>query len=399
MKIETQIEFSDYTENLRALGEYKGQDVIIDGIIPGETAEVTLTDKIDDVYYGKLKKIVKASRYREKPICPYYDSCGNCSLSHVSYQARLDSKADALKKRLEFAGESVKIEPVEKVFFPYKYRNHISLFFSHKKDAVTLGYKDPRTGLVSDIDSCAVCDKWASVLIKTVKTFAGKFKIKSFSPITGEGKLAYLNAVYIDGRLILTIECVGESLMGSAWLHKELCSVFGKVNFYTAYRSDAGMQYNLIGGDRKASVRFCGKQIPVRPNMRLPVNDKLFSKAFRTIEDRIREEYTLVSGDCSAVITDLLSDNENVFIKKGSSMPVKKPLQGFMEIKDLFSDNQRRFLKTFRTKKLVVLVNDCDGIEDTVRALLGEKYGRVTVLPFDMQPQTKKLSALLFCET
>lgn len=80
-------------------------------------------------------------------------------------------------------------------------------------------------------------------------------------------------------------------------------------------------------------------------------------------------------------------------------MPVKKPLQGFMEIKDLFSDNQRRFLKTFRTKKLVVLVNDCDGIEDTVRALLGEKYGRVTVLPFDMQPQTKKLSALLFCET
>lgn len=399
MKIETRIEFGGFTDNLRSLGKYNDKQVIMDGIIPGETADVVLTDKIDEVYYGKPVKIVKPSKFRVKPPCEYYDTCGNCSLQHIDYQFQVESKLKILGKKLAPFDKEVTVLPAEKVFFPYKYRNHVSLYFSHKKDRITLGYKDLRTGLVTDIDSCAVCDKWIAVLIKTVKSFAGKFKIRSFNPVTGEGKLISLNAIFTDNRLILAVQTASESLMGSAWLYKELCAVFGKVSFYTCFRTDAGLQYNLIGGERRASVRFCGKDLPVKPNMRLPVNDKLFGKLFRAVEEKIGEEYTLVSGDCSATLTELLSDNSNVFIKKSNDMPAKKPLQSFIELKDGFEDNQLRFIKTFRTKRLLILLNDCDRIEETVKTVVNEKYRSVTVTPFDMQPQTKKLSALLFCET
>jgi len=401
MKAEAQIKFDCFTENFRSMGEYKGLPVICDGILPDETAEIVVTDKIDEVYYAKLKRITKASKFRVSPQCKIFSECGNCSLQYVDYKKQAEYKQQAIESVIERDGVNATVLPVQTLYYPYKYRNRVSLAFGHKGNVITLGYKDPRTGLITDINTCPVCDKWLETLVKTVKSYCGKFKIRSYSQVTGEGKVIGLNAWFIDNRLILNIEAAQPSLMGSAWLYKELLTVFSnKVHFWVSYKDDSGYQYTLVGGDKKAEVKFCNTSIMLKPNMRLPVNEKLFSKLMKSVEEKVNEDYTAVYHDCSQIVLEILKKNKNVYIRKGETIaPEKKPMMTFVELKDGITENHERFLRTVRAKKALVLLNDCDNISEVILALNVLGYNNVEVTPYDMQPQTRKITALLECRS
>jgi len=91
---------------------------------------------------GELIEILKASKERTKPLCPYYGSCGGCQLQHLTYEAQLESKRqwveDALKKQAGLDG--IEVPPVLAAEQQWGYRRRISLILRPHHGTYHAGY-------------------------------------------------------------------------------------------------------------------------------------------------------------------------------------------------------------------------------------------------------------------
>ena len=46
---------------------------------------------------GKINKIIKKSELRMDALCPYYNTCGGCNISNLSYSEQLKFKVNKVK--------------------------------------------------------------------------------------------------------------------------------------------------------------------------------------------------------------------------------------------------------------------------------------------------------------
>lgn len=119
-------------ESIAAGGEGVGR--LADGRVvfthrtaPGDLAEVELTERRPRWARARLLRVVEPSSSRRDPPCPFYASCGGCTLEHLTYPAQLAAKqrivADAMSRigRIEAEPPEVVPSPIET-----RYRNRVS---------------------------------------------------------------------------------------------------------------------------------------------------------------------------------------------------------------------------------------------------------------------------------
>ncbi|MEK9923600.1 MAG: hypothetical protein VW521_12090 [Rhodospirillales bacterium] len=86
------------------ISDHLGKPVYAPGLLPGEKALVRLTNNRGD---GRIAEIITRhsnSLDRITPICLHAESCGGCSVQHLSSSAYLDWKEDLLTKALSLKG-------------------------------------------------------------------------------------------------------------------------------------------------------------------------------------------------------------------------------------------------------------------------------------------------------
>ena len=66
----------------------------VDKALPNEIVDIDIVSEKKNYLEGKINKIIVESNKRIKPICPYYDKCGGCSLLHQEYSEQLEFKKD-----------------------------------------------------------------------------------------------------------------------------------------------------------------------------------------------------------------------------------------------------------------------------------------------------------------
>lgn len=95
------------------------------GLIDEKVTFVELGKK-KGVRRGETKAIIKASKYRLSPPCPYAPVCGGCDFQHLAYEAQAVWKRNRVSRELtNKLGQQVK---VEETFMPQTtthYRNHM----------------------------------------------------------------------------------------------------------------------------------------------------------------------------------------------------------------------------------------------------------------------------------
>ena len=74
--------------------------VFIDGALPTEVVDITLTSKTMTYTKAKINKIIKKSNDRVEPQCPYQKDCGGCSLMHMNEKAQSYYKRQLLVEAL-----------------------------------------------------------------------------------------------------------------------------------------------------------------------------------------------------------------------------------------------------------------------------------------------------------
>jgi 23S rRNA (uracil1939-C5)-methyltransferase len=129
--------------------------VFIPFTLPGEVVEVDLLEKKKNFARAKLEKILEPSPNRVSPPCPYFSSCGGCSLQHASYDLQLQIKRQFIEDALTRIGKvsfpTCLIEPSSQ---PFGYRRHISLKAKQVGNTVKIGFIGVDGHSLTAIDHC-----------------------------------------------------------------------------------------------------------------------------------------------------------------------------------------------------------------------------------------------------
>ena len=137
--------------------------IFIPKSITNDTCDIDIVDNHKKYDRGKINKIVKKSSLRIDAICPYYEECGGCNISNLSYDKQLEFKTNKVKNIFKKYLD-MDIEPnVIGSKLKYKYRNKITYHIDND-----IGLIREFDGIVN-IDECLLVSDKVNKLYREIK--------------------------------------------------------------------------------------------------------------------------------------------------------------------------------------------------------------------------------------
>lgn len=173
-----------------------GEVVFVPFTAPGDRARIRILEREKNYCQGKLLEIIEPSPLRTLPPCPHFMRCGGCSWQHLPYPLQFETKKKGLLHALGRAGIDASSVPVDELpaDAPYGYRNRIQLH--GKGDRRELGFFEPGTKTIVDLDRCEIADPKINSRIPSLREqgfaeFQGDFKLEIDVSPAGEVRSAW----------------------------------------------------------------------------------------------------------------------------------------------------------------------------------------------------------------
>jgi 23S rRNA (uracil1939-C5)-methyltransferase len=137
------------------LGRHEGQVVFVPQSAPGDRLLVEPFDRRRDFLRAAVVKVIEASPLRREPPCPYFASCGGCSMMHIQPHAQREAKREILLESLrrgggvDFSGE-VPVLTGPESGYRVKARFHVK----QTRRGPVIGFHAQGTHRVVDVDRC-----------------------------------------------------------------------------------------------------------------------------------------------------------------------------------------------------------------------------------------------------
>ena len=168
--------------------------VFVDGLFPGEEAEIEIQYKRAGSYFGKVFRLIKKSPDRIQPKCGVCTACGGCQLQQLSYLAQLEFKtkkvADAFRRQNL---ENIKVLPCISAENPYEYRNKIQVPIGRDPHGhIVSGFYRSGTHKIIPIDKCWIEDPKASKIISELKNLMKEFHYSPYDEDTRAGLIRHI---------------------------------------------------------------------------------------------------------------------------------------------------------------------------------------------------------------
>ncbi len=189
------VEITDLGTNGEGIGKTEGFTVFVNGVIPGEKAEVLLMKVKKNYAYGKLVRLIKPSENRVKPVCSIAGKCGGCSIQHIDYPAQLLFKQNLVRENLRRIGgfDDIEVLPVIGMDEPYFYRNKEQYpVRENPKGGIDIGFYAMSSHRVINCEKCCISNGDSEKVITAVRDFMLKYGIKPYNEETGKGVVRHI---------------------------------------------------------------------------------------------------------------------------------------------------------------------------------------------------------------
>ncbi|MBD2813929.1 23S rRNA (uracil(1939)-C(5))-methyltransferase RlmD [Xenorhabdus sp. Flor] len=149
-------------DNLDAQGQgiarHQGKTIFIPGLLPGEQAQIQLTEEKRQFAKAKVVKRLSDSPLRVDPRCPHFKVCGGCQQQHVATELQAKTKADVLEHLIQReTGVSISAEPViHSPEYGYRRRARLGLQYQIKQRKLLMGFRQSQTNDLVDVKHCPV---------------------------------------------------------------------------------------------------------------------------------------------------------------------------------------------------------------------------------------------------
>lgn len=180
---------TDYAAEGKGLSRHEGKVIFIEGVVPGDVADILLTKNKKDWAEGRVFNMIELSPERVSPFCIHFGVCGGCKWQMLPYNKQLVYKQQEAEQNLRRIGKltDVTFLPIAGASATRAYRNKLEFTASNKrylsKDEINvdgivpqqdaLGFHVPRIfDKVIDIFECHLMDDVNNLLRNTIRDFA-----------------------------------------------------------------------------------------------------------------------------------------------------------------------------------------------------------------------------------
>jgi len=186
---------ADLDENGYGIGRAGGMQVLVTGVLPGETVRVRVTYAGRREIFAATVKVLRNSPKRlQTPPCAKDAACDDCPLIVMKYPAQLDWKRGIVENALRGYSSLHGITPRPLIPSPkpLNYRNSGRLVITGKFTAPVIGtYRRNREDVIDDGD-CPLYHPLIIRVVEAVKEGIKKGKVPVYSARSGSGLLRYL---------------------------------------------------------------------------------------------------------------------------------------------------------------------------------------------------------------
>ena len=160
----------------RSEGEGAGKVVFIEGALPTERVQVSVSRKKNQWEQGQISALARESSQRVRPGCPHFGlhggACGGCKMQHLHPAAQVAAKQRVLEDNLWHLAK-VKAErilrPIEGPAWGYRNRARLSVRYVQKKGVVLVGFHERKSRYVADMQVCPVLPARVSAMLMPLR--------------------------------------------------------------------------------------------------------------------------------------------------------------------------------------------------------------------------------------
>lgn len=152
------------------IASYQGKPVFIAKTCESEQVEARITHKNAQHITARLIRVLQPSQARAIPPCPHYDSCGGCSLQHLSQAAYQEFKQMIMARAIHAAGYAMP-EGAHITFLPHNTRRRVRFTIKIQKGKRLLALNDANSHELTAIDSCLILKDKLQSRLQQIETF------------------------------------------------------------------------------------------------------------------------------------------------------------------------------------------------------------------------------------
>jgi len=195
-RLTTQQRFTVNIEEFDPFGQgvarHKGKTLFVAGALPGEQAEIVLTEDKRQFARAKVTRLISRSPARITPRCPHYDRCGGCQQQHADMALQQQSKSQALSRLLSQA--AIKNVAVDEVIagqpWGYRRRARLGLQWQNKAQRLLMGFRQEASNDLVDIQQCPILAPELEALLVPLR--------QCLSDLHGVRRLGHVELVLAD---------------------------------------------------------------------------------------------------------------------------------------------------------------------------------------------------------
>lgn len=289
-----------------------GKDIyFVDGLFPGEEADINVLYQRAGVYFGKVSKLYNLSKDRIEPRCKVCTICGGCQYQQLDYKAQLVYKTKRVKDALTRIAhlKDIKINPCIGMDDPYNYRNKIQMpFGKDRKGNVVYGFYKENSHDIIPVKECHIEDKRAASILWDIKELVKKFKIPVYNEDNRTGLLRYvlIRTSYHYEELMIVLVVSHLNFPGQRNFIDELIKLHPEIT--TIVENENNRHTNVILGEKEKVVygkgfikdSILGLTFEISASSFYQVNPIQVEKLYKTALD-------LINIDKSQVVLDAYS--------------------------------------------------------------------------------------------
>ena len=197
------VEITDISTAGEGIGRIGGAVVFIPHTVPGDTAEVEITEKKKNFLRGRIVRLLSPSPDRTDAPCPYFGRCGGCTLQNMTYEAQLRLKEKQITDKLAriYGGEFPQPEPIIGMEEPWHYRNKgtYTVYAGPailQKDGSVRNAERPRVGFfdgrerhIVECESCLIQSRAAEKAAEALREYIRATGISIYDEKRKKGRL------------------------------------------------------------------------------------------------------------------------------------------------------------------------------------------------------------------
>ena len=193
--------------NGEGVGRLDDKVIFVEGALPDESVEVEIIQSKKNYAVGKLKKILRESDDRVKPLCPLYDNCGGCQLQHLSYAAQLAWKRRQIEDAVKHIGKlDVKVFETLGMENPCAYRNKMQFPVNKIGGRLIIGCYERGSHKIVDTESCLIQRAGMDEVLTGVKKILQRFNVSAYDEDTHRGCLRHvMSRIGVRGEIMIVL--------------------------------------------------------------------------------------------------------------------------------------------------------------------------------------------------